>query len=286
MKWLLIALMTTSTLSAAIEDKAALFSAAAVTAANKKLADIKTSTAKEILILTTNDLGGKSISEYSRQEAAVRKLNGVIIVISTKPRMLEVIPGRKTAMVFTHEQARRVREILAKNLRKTPDAALKETVDVFYEVFSKANSALLVADEHRRTAPVTGHAATSSGWLKWIIIIVVVLLIVRLIGFFMSRNANSGAAGTTPGTPSAFGGGGFFPSLMGGIFGAMAGHWLYDRFFSDHNDHSNHTNDSGSDNSGWRGDDNGDMGSGSGGDWGGDGGGDAGGGDSGGGGDW
>ena len=152
MKRLLIALLATGALSAAVEDRAALFSPAAVSAANKKLADIKTSTAKEIVILTTNDLDGKSISEYSRREASVRKLNGVIIVISTKPRMLEVIPGRKTAMIFNHEQVKKVREILSKNLRKTPDTALRDTVDVFYDVFGKANAAMIVADEHR--APV------------------------------------------------------------------------------------------------------------------------------------
>ena len=42
-----------------------------------------------------------------------------------------------------------------------------------------------------------------------------------------------------PGSGGMFGGGGggFFSSLLGGIGGAMAGNWLYDRFFGG-NSHS------------------------------------------------
>lgn len=287
MKRLFVALLTTGALSAAVEDGAALFSPKAVAAANKKLADVKQSTGKEIIILTTNDLGGKRITEYARNIAMARKLNGMIVVISTQPRLLEIIPGRKTGMIFNRDKIQKTLEIFKKDLRKNADAALTGAVQFIYETFKNANSALIMPDSHTVQQPAVNRSDSGSfGWLKWVIIIGVVLLIVRLIGYFMSRNANQGAAGATPGAPGGFGGGGFFPSLMGGIFGAMAGHWIYDRFFSDHNDHSNHSNDSGSDNSGWRGDDNGDMGSGSGGDWGGDGGGDSGGGDSGGGGDW
>ena len=284
MKKLWIALLATGAISAAIEDGATLFSPKAVAAANKKLADVKQSTGKEILIITTNDLGGKRISEYARNTAMSRKLNGMVIVISTQPRMLEIVPGRKTGIIFNRDKVQKTLDILKKDLRKNPDGALADAVQLIYDTFRDANSALVVPDSHTVQQPAAQRQESSSGgWLKWVIIIGVVLLIVRLISYFMSRNANPGAAGATPGTPGTFGGGGFFPSLMGGIFGAMAGHWIYDKFFSDHNDYSSHANDTRNDDT-WRGDDNGDMGSGSGGDWGGDGG--SGGGDSGGGGDW
>lgn len=288
MKQLFVVLLATGALSAAVEDGAALFSPKAVAAANKKLADVRQSTGKEILILTTNDLGGKRISEFTRNTAMTRKLNGMVVVISTQPRMLEIIPGRKTGMIFNRDKVQKTLDIFKKDLRKNPDGALADAVQFIYETFKNANSALIMPDSHTLQQPAANRSQSSSGgWLKWVIIIGVVLLIVRLIGYFMSRNANQGAAGATPGAPGGFGGGGFFPSLMGGIFGAMAGHWIYDKFFSDHDDRSYHANDTRNDDT-WRGDDNGDTGSGSGSDWGNDGGGDSGGGggDSGGGGDW
>lgn len=284
MKKTIAALMLTGTLYAAVEDGATLFSAKAITSADKKLADIRQSTGKEIIILTTNDLGGKSISEFTRNTASTRKLNGMIVVISTKPRMLEVVPGRKTSMAFNREKVQKTLEIFKQNLRKNPDGALAEAVQFFYDTFKNASSALIVPDSHQ--APMRARESSGSGsfgWLKWVFIIGGVLLIVRLISYFMNRNANP----ATPGTPGAagFGGGGFFPSLMGGIFGAMAGSWLYDRFFSNHDDHSHRGDDSRSDNSDWRNDDNGDSGSGGSSDWGGGGDSGSGGGDSGGG-DW
>ncbi len=287
MKRLIVALLATGALSAAVEDGAALFSAAAVAKANKQLADVRQSTGKEVLFITTNDLGGKRISEYGRDIAMARKLNGMIIVISTQPRMLEIIPGRKTGMVFNRDKVQKTIEILKKDLRKNPNGALADSVQFIYETFKNANSALIIADSHTvQQGAVNRSESPSFGWFKWVIIIGVVLLIVRLIGYFMNRNASPASPGTTPGATGGFGGGGFFPSLMGGIFGAMAGHWIYDKFFSDHEDRSYHANDSRSDDT-WRGDDNGDTTSGSGSDWGNDGGGDSGGsGDSGGGGDW
>lgn len=287
MKYLLGMLMITGALSAAVEDGASLFSKAAVEAANKKLADVKTSTAKEILILTTNDLGGKSIRQYTRDEAMRRKLNGVIVVISTKPRMLEVTSGRKTSIIFTREKNQRVTDIFKANLRKNPDAALSEAVQFIYDVFKNANAAMIVPDSHTVQQPVQRRETSSSfGWLKWVFIGLFIFLIIRLIGYFMNRNASAATPGAPGTTPGGFGGGGFFSSMLGGIFGAVAGNWIYDKFFSDHEDRSYHAHDTRYDNNNdWRGDDNGDMGSSSGGDWG-DSGGDSGGSGDSGGGDW
>ena len=142
------------------------------------------------------------------------------------------------------------------------------------------DGASALAGPNPPAAPAT-EPSSGGGWLKWVIIAVVVFGVIRLIGFLLSRNQAAGAPGSATPVPGAFGGG-FMSSLLGGLFGAMAGHWLYDKFFSDHEDRSYHATDSRPDNNDWRGDDHGDLGSGSGGDWGGD---DSSGGDSGGG-DW
>jgi hypothetical protein len=63
--------------------------------------------------------------------------------------------------------------------------------------------------------------------MKYVIIGLVVLLVLWLLIAII--RAMSGAGRPSDGKG---GGGGFFPSLLGGLFGASAGMWLYDNFFS------------------------------------------------------
>lgn len=292
-------LLLTNTLFAAVEDRAQLFSPAAVARANKDLDKIKAATKKDILILTVVDTGSKPLKIFSHDEAVSRRLNGAIIVITKNPPQLEVIAGKKTSLVFNFEHRQKVVEILKQNLRKAPDAALASTVKYIGDLFRNANSVLIQADEHRASAqqPNTRVANETSGggWLKWIIVLLIGFGIFRLIGWFISSRANSAAAaGSSPSTYTGMGGGGFLTSLMGGIFGAVAGNYIYDKFFgSSHHDSNyyrddstNYSNSNSNSSNDWRNDDNGDfdVNSGSGGDWGSDsGGGDSGGSDSGGG---
>lgn len=285
--------MVTGALSAAVEDRGSLFSAKAVAAANEQLGKVRTATGKEIVILTVNDLGGKKIADFARDEGRSRQLNGIIVLISKNPRQLEIVAGRKTSLVFRKEHRDKVIEILGKNLRKTPDEALATTVKYIADTFGSANSALIVPESRGSQMPVQQRQSGSYGWVKWLIIIGIIFLVIRLISYLMTRNsaANTGMPGQG-GSPSGFGGGGFFSSLMGGIFGAVAGNWIYNQFFGDSHDHSNYNQNSNYDSNqqDWRNDDRGDFdsGSGSGGDWGGDSGGSDGGGGGGdsGGGDW
>jgi uncharacterized membrane protein YgcG len=272
-KWLPLLLLT-GALSAGVEDNAALFSKKAVAAANERLANVRKTTGKEILVLTVNNLGGKTIVEYTRNEGRIRQLNGIITVISKNPSKIEIMAGKKTAQVFRKEHRDALVAIFAKNLRKAPDDALNAAMQYITEIFTTAASAPM----HRDTRPLANpvrRESSSFGWLKWVIIIGVIFLIIRLISYFMSSrnnaNANAGVPGM-PGQTSGFGGGGFFSSMIGGIFGAVAGNWIYDKMFGDNHDHSNYRQDSQNDSSDsdWRGDDKGDFdsGSGSGGDWG------------------
>jgi len=295
MRVLISLLVLTSTLFAAVEDRAQLFSPAAVARANKDLDKIKAKTKKEVLFLTVADTGGKSITNFTHDEAVARKLNGVIVVIAKNPPRLEVVAGKKTSLVFNFEHRQKVVEMLKLNLRKAPDATLASTVKFISDIFQNANSVLIQADEHRASAerPNTriANEASGGGWLKWIVVLLIGFGIFRLIGWFISSRAqNAAPAGALP-TPytGMGGGGGFLTSLMGGIFGAVAGNYIYDKFFGSSHHDSNYYRDDATNNaspnssSDWRSDDNGDFdsNSGSGGDWGGGDSGDSGGGDSG-----
>jgi uncharacterized protein len=132
------------------------------------------------------------------------------------------------------------------------------------------------------------------GGLIFVIAIVVggIVVISLLSRMFGAGRTGYGPAGNGPGygpggyAPGpGYGGGGFLQSLTGGIFGAMAGHWLYDQFSGHpHQAHAGDSNWSGSDDSSEPTNDDGGFSGGTdfgGGDFGG--GGDSGGGDSGGG---
>jgi uncharacterized protein len=75
-------------------------------------------------------------------------------------------------------------------------------------------------DQSRDTEPAGSFWSSTGGWICiGLCVLLGVWLIVGLIRAF-----------TAP--PGAYGGGGFGTALLGGLFGAMAGMWLYNSFFS------------------------------------------------------
>src|SRR5262249_18407975 len=88
-------------------------------------------------------------------------------------------------------------------------------------------------------------AAAPFNWLALVcpllIVIGVVWLVIGLVRAFtgMGRGGAPGAPGQgavgpgygAPGYGGGGGGGGFFSGLMGGLFGAVAGNWIYHSFF-------------------------------------------------------
>lgn len=192
MKIWITALIATASLSAAVEDKIALFSAKAVQAADKELAAIKAKTDKEILIMALPDLGGKNITLFARDRAIERKLNGAILVISKSPRQLELIPGRKTALILTMENRKKVIDIFSKGLRVSPDKTLAEATKYLGELFMKADKALIQADLHDIKPPAPVEPPQTAPWLKKIMI-GLSLIIVAGVAFviYRRRAANS-----------------------------------------------------------------------------------------------
>ena len=139
------------------------------------------------------------------------------------------------------------------------------------------------------------HPAASGSSLGWLLPVIGGLLVAWVIFGLIRSMLNRGGAGGM-GMPQGAGGGGFFTSLIGGMFGAAAGMWMYDQFFGSHGNASTMNDNIGNGDGGISGQDTDYSSSGSdfgsdsgGGDSGGFGGGDSGGfggGDSGGGGDF
>ena len=103
--------------------------------------------------------------------------------------------------------------------------------------------------------PVPGGRAGAAGgsWLPWLgiglaVVVGIWLLsaVLRAISGNQQRPYGAGYGGPGPygGGPSPYGGyggygggGGFFSNMMGGLFGAAAGSWLYDQFSGGHSLH-------------------------------------------------
>ena len=219
--------------------------------------------------------------QWASRQFSQKGVNGVYILLVKEPAHLQSNVGNSTqAQAFTlHDRDALVAMMTAKLHAHQNDEALRDGVNfVFATMKSHTNPRA-----HTGTAPVpvssqpAQQSHSSMGWLIPALVIGVVVWLV--IGLFRALAGRMGG-GSAMGQPSG-GGGGFLSSLVGGMFGAAAGMWMYDQFFSNHGGNSAYgsdRNDQSGGDSGFSGQDTDSTSSGS------DFGGDSGGGDSGGGG--
>jgi hypothetical protein len=173
--------------------------------------------------------------KWARQEAAERRVNGVYVLLVKSPSHLHAVVGKDTLQkAFTATDRDALVAIMLGRLReKKSDAALLEGSRFFAGQIAlhaasrpqQASASPFPPTASFATAPGTQGEVSGLGWLPSLLIVAIVgMLILRLIG---------GLFGSMSGTPSlgAPSGGGFFRSMLGGLFGAAAGMWLYDQFF-------------------------------------------------------
>ena len=333
-RWWLVApaLLASAVLNVAsaaeIRDKASLFSPAAVQQAQAELDRYEKQYAVPVTIETVDSLDGVPIGQAIQRRAEAVNADGVYILIPKADHKILVEANKHYGQYLTRTRMKAVEDDFLNQFRQRDfNAGLTQGVAKLGSVFAEAqkdsggsirqNSAPNVrrgaAAGPGRPAPARRNQAGGFS-LMWLIVGGLVLFFLfRIIGsiFGGRRNAQYGqpmmggrGGYPGPGGPgygggyggAPAGGGGFMSSLFGGIGGAMAGNWLYDRM-SGHNQGGGYTDQTGYDSgtqapledtsSGWANNDTGgDWGGGGvadqGGDWGG-GGGDWGGG---GGGDW
>ena len=179
------------------------------------------------------------VGEWANQEFKDRKLEGILVLISKEGGFVRVIADRST------DAGRDFGDMKLQKLRDLFYVGFRDASAVEAEAATQRRDKTLldathyVIDELRDTVPSTqaNNRVTSSnsendvgggrslmGWVCIGLCIAVVVWVV--IGLF---RAMSGAGGGYGGGGMG-GGGGFLPSLMGGMFGAMAGMYLYDQF--------------------------------------------------------
>lgn len=234
-------------------DRAKMFTPAAKERAEQQFRDFQRRTKVEIVVETIPNLQGadpklpdqlppteadRILKKYSEKQAAAKGVHGLYILICREPEKLKYESSRNS--IKPEDTKAVVGAVLSSLKNREFDQALMKAADVLEKIEASPRA---VKQEQNSLSPI------------WTILLIG-------LGIWLVVGLMRGLSGA--GT-----GGGFFPSMLGGLFGGMAGMWMYDSFFRG--------------GGGFSGGDGYDGGSSGGGDWGG---GDSGGGDWGGGGDY
>ena len=212
---------------------------------------------------------------WALSRAKAVDVNGIYIQICKDPGHIQVDVGNQTQKKdFTLKNRDQLRELLVRRFqeasklkdeaekKKVYDKALLEAVSFVHRTMSenlgKASAApgrLPVATAPAANPPAAAPAnqksegSSNMGVLGWVCValfaLLVIWVVVALVRAFTGagRGYSGGPAGAGPGGPGygygggGGGGGGFMTSLLGGLFGAAAGSWLYDSFIRGHSSH-------------------------------------------------
>ena len=255
---LLSSALTAQAGTSGIHDNAGFFSEGAKADATANINDVQRKLKKDVCVETFVEIPADIRGELNLQDkAAVNRvceqwslkrakelmINGVYVLLVKQPAHLQVQVGNDTQrQAFTLvDRDRLVNTMLAKLRAKDNDGALREGMSYVAATMRGHATSHSVNPSQSTTAPVTHYRTeapkektSGGGWLISLLIIgVVAWLVIALIrAIFRGGMSSGGAGGMTPGASG--GGGGFMRSMMGGMFGAAAGMWLYDQFSGGH----------------------------------------------------
>ncbi len=231
--FLLSALLTPSTWAAEglpIRDGAKLFSPDAVARATDLILELQQKYSVDFVLETTKALPAEVIerlkrarnahrafTEYAEERAQSTEVQGVFVLISTMPDhqfIGVVVRPEQFQQQFGNHQREHLRKLLAGKLKKYPDEALLKAVE-------------MVRDTVRASRK---ESAAWAGWMTIVALIGGLLALWMLLGLlrmWLHAGSTVGSVNnpTDPLRP------GFMPGLLGGMFGSVAGLWIYDRFF-------------------------------------------------------
>ncbi len=181
----------------------------------------------------------KFMHDWAVERAKGDKAKGVYILICHKPGGVAVIADRTTRdRGFSKENEQKVYEALVKAFQDAGKEADGVKQATLRDAGLKSAMEYIVADLKDTTVATAVNAANHSNsgggfWSKyggWICIGVVVLVVIW-VAIALFRALSGGGGGGGGGMGGGGGGGGFMSSMFGGLFGAMAGMWIYNSMF-------------------------------------------------------
>jgi len=237
-----------------VYDDAGLFSAAAKSQAEQKLSSAKFDRGLHFTVETFKAIPDSEKGSYNPDQKALffrnwakklatgDKAKGPYVLICMNPGYTEVIIDEETLKRgFTNANTNELHRILNSALieaAKKPterdairDAALVRAAE--YVSTDLAGTRVVNATTGKPVAAKANENAGGRSVMSWVCIGLSVLLgvwlVIGLIRMFTGGGGGYGGGGYGGGGYG--GGGGFFSGLMGGMFGAMAGMWLYNNMF-------------------------------------------------------
>ena len=252
-----------------ITDEAGFFSDAAKADATANIREVQRSLKKDIRIETFAQIPaalrqgvnlqdkaalGRLYNDWAVQQARQQAVNGVYILLVKEPAHLQAVVGNETQkQAFTLGDRDALVQTMLRQLRaKNYDAALREGVAFISSTMRNhagQQSGAIAPNAGGRSSASSASGGNSGLSLGGILPLIVFGLIAWFaIGFIRSLfgGGNRGAYGQgtdAQGNPmGGAGGGGFGRSLLGGLFGAAAGMWMYDSFFGSSAHGASHTN--------------------------------------------
>jgi hypothetical protein len=196
--------------------------------------------------------------EWARERAREEDINGVYVLICKEPAHLQVEVGNETRQrAFTVADRDHLRDILVKAFKaKEYDRGLLDGVLYVRDTMRKNLGDRGRAGADGPASPVTpgglgpAFPGQSRPWLGLGSLVLGLLclgviglfVIIALVSWLARAGRGTGSGGYAPGgyAPGGYGpapgygsggGGGFFSSLLGSLFGSAAGNWVYDRMF-------------------------------------------------------
>lgn len=229
---LILSLFGTVSLFSDVTDTIGFFSPVAVSSANEKIKNVKAKTGKDLVIETVESTNGEDPSTYAENKAKSMRVNGIYVLITKKEKRIEIKVGNKTRQVFGSSESANLKSKLVDEFKtKNFDSGLDRAVDYYASTLMAAGSpnSRKSNNQYSNSSPAVKNDEGGFSLMTIIIIAIVGFILYRVISSLLGRGG-----GYSPGYGGGgFGGGGgmgFMGSLMTGIFGAMAGNWLYDKF--------------------------------------------------------
>lgn len=250
----LIATTTNYVDAGSIRDDGGFFSDAAKSEANRKISEMEQKYKKELVVETFKeipeeikkgvDLEDKAamnrlFEQWTTKQAKQQKVNGIYILLSKEPAHIQIVVGNDTQnKAFTLLDRDNLASLMLGKLRKKQnDEALLDGVNFVAKTITAhaTSSATTKIVPHASSAKQVKSAQTEQAFpWTWIVFAVIAIggiwLLVGIIRSVMGGRGQMAGTGMSP----SLGGGGMFGSLLGGMFGAAAGMWLYDQFSGSH----------------------------------------------------
>lgn len=246
-----------------VKDSAKLFTADGIKAAKEAFGKNKYDSPTKITVITYDGLPSRRKAEYdklkdrseqdrfiddwTRDEAKAEGVKGIFVLVATNPNKIRVVASEqmRANREFGEKKCERMTELLVTAFRESRTLSgdvQKQGHDVgLLKVAEYAGEQLIgtkAVDKPKSSGTQdinqTGAKLMNGGggMLGWICLIGVVLLGAWLvIGLIRGLTGMMGGGGGMMGGGYGGGGGGFMSSLLGGMFGSMAGMWMYNNLF-------------------------------------------------------